>query len=185
MDYYILLSLRHGSGDDVFSLFQAKEEQAAVMTKAITTFHSFKELMIGIIVIAGVAAVGEELVFRGILQNLLWKGTNNIHLSIWITGFIFSAIHLQFYGLIPRMMLGVLFGYYYYWSRNIWIPILAHFFNNALTIILFHLHNIGVIQTDIEKQEQMPLQLIILSIVLSVIILYYYKKMASNLENNE
>lgn len=165
--------------------FQAKEEQAKVMTQAITTFHSTGELIVGIIVIAGIAAVGEELVFRGILQNLIWKGTNNIHIAIWLTGFIFSAIHIQFYGLIPRMMLGVLFGYYYYWSRNIWIPIIAHFFNNALTIILFHLHNIGIIQTDIESQEHMPLQLIVFSVVLSIIILYYYDKMASNLDNNE
>lgn len=169
--------------------FKAKEEAAKIMTQAITKFSGTGELLVGILVVAVVAGVGEELVFRGILQNLMWKGTNNIHIAIWVTGFIFSAFHLQFYGLIPRMLLGVLFGYYYYWSRNIWVPILAHFINNAVTVIGIHLYNTGGIQTNIEENVAMPWHTILFSVVLSAIILYYYKQMhqqtLKNLDSNE
>jgi membrane protease YdiL (CAAX protease family) len=164
--------------------FKAKEEAAKVMTQAITKFSGTGELLVGIFVVAVVAGVGEELVFRGIVQNLMWKGTNNIHIAIWVTGFIFSAFHLQFYGLIPRMLLGVLFGYYYYWSRNIWVPILAHFINNAVTVIGIHLYNTGEIKMNIEENEAMPWHTIFISVVLSAIILYYYKRMHQQMLDN-
>ncbi len=169
--------------------FKAKEEAARLMTQAITKFSGTGELIVGVFIVAIVAGVGEELVFRGILQNLMWKGTNNIHIAIWVTGFIFSAFHVQFYGLIPRFLLGVLFGYYYYWSRNIWVPILAHFINNAVTVIGIHMYNTGQIQTNIEENAVMPWYTILFSVVLSVIILYYYsrmhQRMLENLDLNE
>lgn len=87
-----------------------------------------------IIVIALTAAVSEELLFRGALQRIIGRWTENPHTVIWITAILFSAFHLQFYGFIPRMLLGAYFGYLLLWSKNIWLPICAHFFNNALTV---------------------------------------------------
>ncbi|MCP4521500.1 MAG: CPBP family intramembrane metalloprotease [Cytophagales bacterium] len=167
---------------DLEMWFKEKEEQAKVLTQILTTFHSPFELVLGVIVVAGFAAVGEELVFRGMLQNILWRGTKNIHIAIWVTGFIFSAIHLQFYGLIPRMILGVLFGYYYYWSRNLWVPIFAHFINNAFTVIALHLYKTGAIETNVEDNISIPFYSVMISVVLSAIILYYYKRMSKTSE---
>jgi membrane protease YdiL (CAAX protease family) len=43
---------------------------------------------------------------------------------------------MQFYGFFPRFALGVLLGYMYLWSGTLWLPILAHFINNAGAVIL-------------------------------------------------
>ena len=89
-----------------------------------------------IIVMALCAAVTEEFFFRGALQRIIEKWTNNHHKTIWITAILFSAFHLQFYGFIPRMLLGAFFGYLLYWTQSIWIPVFAHFVNNTFAIIV-------------------------------------------------
>ena len=76
-----------------------------------TDFNSTRSAL-GLLVIALLPAIGEELVFRGILQRELWRGTLNIHVAIWVSAAIFSAIHMQFYGFVPRLLLGALFGYF-------------------------------------------------------------------------
>ena len=93
-------------------------------------------LFVNIIVMAALPAICEEFLFRGTLQNLLEKKSSKPHLAIWITAIIFSAIHLQFYGFIPRMLLGAYLGYLLYWSRSLWLPVLAHFLHNALSILV-------------------------------------------------
>ena len=90
-------------------------------------------------------ALGEEFIFRGILQRLLKDWLKNIHVAIFITGFLFGAMHMQFYGLLPRMILGVIFGYLFYWSGSIWVPVFAHFINNSGAIVVSWLSNIGLI----------------------------------------
>lgn len=93
-----------------------------------------------IIVVALVAAVCEEFFFRGVLQQLFIRLSKNIHLGIWITAIIFSAIHLQFYGFIPRVILGALLGYTFVWTKSIWAAILMHFLNNALAVVFHYLY---------------------------------------------
>lgn len=97
---------------------------------------SLWDLLYTLLVIAVVPAIGEELLFRGYLQQKLCRWARNSHIAILITAFLFSFIHLDLQGIIPRFILGILLGYIYYWSRNLWIPILAHFVNNAQAVIL-------------------------------------------------
>ena len=111
-----------------------EEDRLAKITSLITAIDSVPELLLGILVIALLPAIGEELVFRGMIQQELWRGSRNIHLAIWTSAFIFSAIHVQFFGFIPRLLLGALFGYLYYWSGNLLIPMFSHFFNNAFAV---------------------------------------------------
>jgi len=114
-------------------------EQEATMEELINLLLGEKgitALLGNLIVIALTAAVTEEFFFRGALQRIVGKWTQNHHLIIWTAAFTFSAIHLQFYGFIPRVLLGAYFGYLLYWSRNIWIPVLAHFIHNAIAIIV-------------------------------------------------
>ena len=106
-------------------------------------------LIFNIILIAIIPALGEELFFRGALQGVMkaWKGAK---LAIWITAIIFSAIHLQFYGFVPRMLLGAFFGYLLFWSENIWLPIIAHFVNNVLAVIFYYFKFNGYQVPDID-----------------------------------
>ena len=62
-----------------------------------------------------------------------------IHIAIWITAFIFSAVHMQFYGFVPRMLLGALFGYMFVWTGSLWVPVLMHFVNNGIAVVVNYL----------------------------------------------
>jgi membrane protease YdiL (CAAX protease family) len=96
---------------------------------------SFNLLLLNVLMLAIIPALGEELVFRASLQKILGRWTGNYHLAIWLSAIIFSGIHFQFYGFFPRMFLGALFGYLLVWSGSIWLPILAHFLNNAMATV--------------------------------------------------
>jgi membrane protease YdiL (CAAX protease family) len=160
---------------------QQKEIALKELTEYLTGFNTLPQLLIGFVVIALIPAIGEELLFRGLIQPRMYRLTGNIHAAIWITGFIFSAIHLQFYGLIPRMLLGVLFGYLYIWSGNLWYPIIGHFTNNGFTLLLIYLHNRKTIDIDIEATSSVPVGTALLSGVVTLSILfalnrYYFRK---------
>jgi len=154
-----------------------KEKQLEVMTRNLTDLHGTGEFIFGLFVFAILPAIGEELVFRGIVQKKFYEASGNIHLAIWFTGFMFSAIHMQFYGLVPRMLLGVMFGYLYYWSKNLSIPMFAHFVNNGFTVLMLYLRNEGLIDIDIESTDGIPVNAALSSgLVVSVLLfgLYWY-----------
>ena len=109
---------------------------AELILEAFLKMNTFWDLLYTIIVIAVVPALGEELLFRGYLQQKIGKWLKNPQISIVIASFLFSAIHLDLQAIIPRFVLGVLLGYLYYWSGSLWLPILAHFVNNAQAVIL-------------------------------------------------
>jgi len=120
--------------------FKAKEETAARMTLALLQQHSVKDLILNIVFIAALAAVGEELLFRGVLQRLFIKIFKNHWTGIIIAAILFSAMHLQFYGFFPRLVLGIMLGLLYWYSGSLWVAILAHFMYNAGIIILAYLN---------------------------------------------
>ena len=103
---------------------------------AFLKMETFSDLLYTLIVVAVVPAIGEELIFRGYLQHKMGLKLGDMHMSILLTAFIFSIIHLHFDGLIPRFVLGILLGYFFYWGKSLWLPILAHFVNNAQGVIL-------------------------------------------------
>lgn len=152
------------------------EEQAEVLTQMMTRFDNKVDLGLALIVIAVVPAVGEELLFRGLIQNQLGGITKNAHVAIWLAAIIFSAFHFQFYGFVPRMLLGALFGYLYYWSGNLLVPIFAHLMNNGLTLILLYMYQHGAIEFDIESETSVPFTNIIFSLVLVVALIFYFRR---------
>jgi len=125
------------------------EEQAAVLTEKMLNIHSFNELLFNIFLIAMIPALGEELFFRATIQKILTQWRSAIW-GIWIAAFVFSAIHLQFYGFFPRMLLGAFFGYLLVWSGSLWLPIIAHFTNNAIAVIFYYLKFNGYQVVDID-----------------------------------
>lgn len=114
-----------------------KEQEAVAeqLTNMLLAGKGVVTLLFNLLVIAIAAGITEEFLFRGALQRVLSKWTSNHHLVIWTAAIVFSIFHMQFYGFLPRMLLGAYFGYLLYWSQNIWIPVFAHFINNAVVVI--------------------------------------------------
>jgi hypothetical protein len=164
------------------SWMQDKELEAKKLTELIAYYNNPMEFILGLLVIAVIPAIGEELLFRGIIQNELKQILRNPHLAIWISGFIFSFMHFQFYGFIPRMLLGVMFGYLYFWSGSLLIPILVHFINNGLTFILLNLYRNKVIGLNPESSDSFPVVSIMLSFIVFLFLLLTFKKIGTKKE---
>ncbi|MFT4735358.1 MAG: membrane protease YdiL (CAAX protease family) [Algoriphagus sp.] len=158
------------------AFFRGMEDSMAQLTEYLTNFDSLPKMLTGLVVIAVIAGIGEELIFRGLIQRKLYKGFGNPHVAIWVAALIFSAIHMQFYGFLPRIMLGALFGYFYLWTGNIWVPIAAHIFNNGFAVVIFYLSHTGVISTDLEELETFPMPAVLTSLVLTGGLMWYFQK---------
>lgn len=154
---------------------QEQEDQRAVLTEYLTVFDSMGYLILAILVIAVIPGVGEELLFRGFLQNIFQRIVKNDHAAVWISAFLFSAIHIQFYGLVPRMLLGALFGYLYLWSGNLLVPMIAHFVNNCVSLIALYTYQQGLTEIDVESTEAFPIVYIIIFSALFVASVLYFK----------
>jgi len=158
---------------------KAQEEKMKELTLYLTAFHTFEQFVLGFVVIAVIPGIGEELLFRGLLQNKLKQLFGNAHTAIWLSAIIFSAIHFQFYGFAPRMLLGAVFGYLYHWSGNLTYPMFAHFVNNGFTILIMYLYQQQKVDIDIEK-EQMPTDMVLISLMLTSVLLFLFYKIAQN-----
>lgn len=127
------------------------ERKAEVITKAFLITDSFWVYLLNIFMVAILPAIGEELIFRGILQRSLVELTRSRWIGILLTAALFSAIHLQFQGFIPRFALGVAFGYLLEVTGSIWVPIVAHFFNNAIAATGYMFMGLGAADSRIEN----------------------------------
>jgi uncharacterized protein len=152
------------------------EDNLGLLTKYMTDFSSRTKFYIALFVVAVLAGISEEFIFRGTLQNILLKSTNNHHIAIWISAIVFSAIHFQFYGFFPRMLLGAMFGYLYYWSQNIWVAAFAHFVNNGFTLLMVYLFQQKITKTNIETSQSVPLPIAFMSLLFTgVMLLWMYR----------
>ncbi len=154
-----------------------KETDAQKLTEAFLKMDTLGSLYFNILMIGILPSIGEELIFRGIFQRLFAEWTKNIHWGIIIAALLFSAMHMQFYGFLPRFLLGVLLGYLFYWSGSIWIPILGHFVNNTTAVILYYFYSDKMTE-NIENfgASQDSYVYLILGIVVVVPLLYLFYK---------
>jgi len=154
-----------------------QELKMEVMTKQLIVMNSIPALLINLIMLAIIPAFGEELIFRGGFQQIFTRWIGNYHVAIWLTAIIFSSIHFQFYGFLPRMFLGALFGYLLVWSGSLWLPIIGHFLNNALAVITAYWYQKQGISLDkmFEAEPSSPALIIISFILFIVSIRYFYK----------
>jgi len=170
---------------DLEKILKEKEEQLLVMTKYLTDFDNVGEFLMGLLVIGVFAGLGEEFLFRGVLQPKLHLYTGNPHVGIWLTALIFSAIHFQFYGFFPRMLLGAIFGYLYFYSGSLIYPIAAHIMNNAFTVILVYLNKLGKVNFDIEETDQVSISLALLGLLIMILGLKVFKEKNQQHSDNE
>ena len=120
---------------------RASEDQAAKLTEKFLMIDTTWQLIFTLIMVAVLPAVGEELMFRGILQRIFSEWSGNKQTGIWASAILFSAMHMQFYGFVPRMLLGVMLGYLFLWSGSLWLPIIAHFINNGAAVIASYMYS--------------------------------------------
>lgn len=133
-----------------------KERQAEQLTETFLKTRTLTGLSVNLLVVALIPAIGEELLFRVTGINLLKKLTGNVHAAVIITSFFFAFFHFQFFSFFPRFLLGILLGYLFVISRSIWIPIFAHFVNNASSVIIFYLYYNGSIKVSMEDFGATP-----------------------------
>jgi uncharacterized protein len=124
------------------------EDKAAELTKAFLDMKNPGNLIFNLFMIGLLPAIGEELVFRGIIQKIFHQWSRNAHVAVWTTAILFSAMHMQFYGFLPRMMLGAMLGYMLVWSGSLWLPILGHFINNGAAVIFSYMFQHGMTTID-------------------------------------
>lgn len=123
------------------------------MVEALLVMDSPWELLSTIVVVAILPALGEELIFRGIVQPQLQRWLRNHHSAIWLTALLFGIIHFQFEGLLPRMFLGAILGYLFYWSKSLWAPMAAHFFFNGIQVLAQYQFKDQINGADLESMK--------------------------------
>lgn len=155
---------------------RAKEEGMRVLTELLTRQRTLSELFFSLLVIALLPAIGEEITFRGIIQPTIGRWMGSRTAGIWIGAVLFSAIHMQFFGLIPRLLLGAAFGYLYAWSGRLWVPMAAHFVNNGLQIVLLYLFQHGHVSYDVGRDEPMSWFLVVPSVLLTAALLWWLRR---------
>lgn len=148
---------------------------------------SMAGLILNLLIIAVVAGLGEELFFRGCLQQIIQKIVKNQHFAVWIAAIVFSAMHFQFYGFIPRVLLGAVLGYMFVWSGTIWVPVVVHTVNNVIGVVLAFVYYGTPQYEDLSVYSlEKNMWITILSLIFTVIlIIFMYKKRYKTPENAE
>jgi len=158
-----------------------KEVTAEELTKIFVHAENFSGFVLNLFMIAILPAIGEELIFRGVIQKLFSESFNNVHWGVIIASILFSAFHLQFFGFIPRMLLGVFLGYLFVWSKNIWIPIFAHFVNNGAAVTAYYFLDEETVTKNLEEvgaTNETAIYTIVSVIVVGFLIYLFRKKVA-------
>ncbi|MGQ9620065.1 MAG: lysostaphin resistance A-like protein [Bacteroidales bacterium] len=152
-----------------------KEVRASEITNLLIKSPDGYTYMLNLLVMALVPAVSEEIMFRGVIQQVFKRIFSSVHWAVWITAIIFSAIHIQFYGFIPRLILGLIFGYLFVWTGNIIVPVAAHFFNNTITVTFSFVYGIEIIPYRIaEEKTRVLTEIPFIQIIAGSMILYYF-----------
>lgn len=156
---------------------KSTEERASRLTALLVTSSGIVTLCTNVFFVAVIPAFCEELLFRGTFQPLLAATLRSSHAGIWITAIIFSGIHLQFFGFLPRLILGLIFGYLFFWTGNLWYSIIAHFINNFVSVMAVYFYGWKTLSDQVGQNGKgnpvFPLTTVILS---AVILLYFWNE---------
>jgi membrane protease YdiL (CAAX protease family) len=165
---------------DLMEKIRQSDEQSWELMKSYLSTDNVWGLLFNVFMIALIPAIGEEFLFRGILQRIFREWFRSGHLAVWLAGILFSLAHYQFLGFMPRIILGVLFGYIFLWTGNIWFPVIAHFVNNAAGVIYYYLYLQERLGTDPQQigMQGNPLLFVFGSVVLTMIMLMVIQQLS-------
>lgn len=165
--------------ESIDQLFRNLEGEAEKLMTAFTATGTFWGLMVNLLMIGVIAAIGEEIIFRGLLQTLFQKIIRNHHIAIVVTAILFSAFHFQFFSFLPRFLLGVVLGYLFYYGQSIWYPIAAHFVNNTMGVLYYYFASRDGSEDMLEEigTSNMMQYMALISLVLTtfIFVLWYYQ----------
>lgn len=151
-----------------------KEEKANNLIDLLITSNTFLIMTLNLLIIAITPAIAEEFIFRGVFQKIFYGLFRSGHLAIWFTAFLFSTVHFQFFGFIPRFILGLVFGYLFFWSGTLWLPVISHFVNNAFPVVLAYIEGIDKLNAPIDVPLWKQAIGLPLPVFLGLAILYYF-----------
>jgi hypothetical protein len=151
------------------------EDEAAKISDSMMQMHGFGDMLFDLIFIGLLTAIVEEFLFRGCFQTIFMRWTKNTHAAVWITAILFSAFHQEFFSFLPRVFLGVMFGYFAAWSGSIWPAILGHFLNNGSVVVLTYLSQKRIINIDPNDSHTFTNWGYIISFALTLVLLIIYK----------
>jgi membrane protease YdiL (CAAX protease family) len=149
-------------------------KQVELLIGSYLAMDSFPEFLYNLFLLAILPAFAEEFFFRGVMQNLIIRTTNRVHLSVWITGLAFAIMHNQLFALLPLWILGSLLGYLKEWTGSLWTSIIAHFINNATIVIVMYFFDFNM--ADLESLSSPNALYLIGGIVLSAGIIFWFWK---------
>ncbi len=154
------------------------ENETKKLSDAMMAMNSFSAMIFNLLFIGLLTAIVEEVLFRGCLQTIFVRWTNSKHAAVWIVAILFSAFHMEFFGFLPRMFLGVLFGYFTVWSGSVWPSIWAHFVNNGTIVVITYLAGQKIVNIDVDDQHMFTNVIYAVSLVITVALLYFYHYIA-------
>ncbi len=152
------------------------EKQNELLTQAFLKGSGLNHLFANLLLMALLPAFCEELFFRGALQGYLSHWSGKPHVAIWVSAFIFSALHMEFLGFVPRLLMGAYLGYMYAWSGSLWVSILGHFFHNGLAIFAVWLGHNGFDTGVLAEEYHFPLWSALVSAAFTAGLIYWFKK---------
>lgn len=150
------------------------EDQAKKLSDTMMQMNTFWQMIFDLLFIGLLTAVVEEILFRGCFQTIFLRWTNNIHAAVWVSAILFSAMHLEFYGFLPRVLLGVLFGYFTAWSGSIWPAIWGHFINNGTVVVVTYLYQNKMISLSPDENQSFNNTAYLVSFIITLFLLFIY-----------
>lgn len=172
----VLYSLNLNQQIPLPEVLKSAEDQAMEALKGLLQMEHAGELLANLVLIALLPAIGEELVFRGVIQQQLMRRIANPWVAIFVSAVVFSAMHFQFEGFLPRVLLGFLLGWLYWRTRNFWVPVVGHFFNNGFQVIGQYLYGKELSTLDLEKDISVPWEFAAISTVMVFAVMQLFGK---------
>ncbi|MBV9960702.1 MAG: CPBP family intramembrane metalloprotease [Parafilimonas sp.] len=157
--------------------FKTKEQEYDKVVTGMAQMKTTSQYILSLIVIALMPAIFEEMLFRGALQPVMISLTKNVFIGIFLTGILFSAMHGSYYGFLPRLALGVIIGYIYYTSKNLWLSVCAHFLYNAIGITqMYAAIKQGSLNSDTVSNDVLPVYYGIIAAAALYWLFIFFKK---------
>lgn len=171
-------------------LMRDMEDSAADATEQLLDINTLWQFLSSVFVIGVMAGLSEEMLFRGAMQRTMQDSRLNTHAVVWITAIVFSAFHMQFFGFIPRMMLGAWLGYLLVWTRSLWVPIIAHTLNNSTVVFFSYMANKGIMPEDFGDNLGLPAPgafpwLAMLSLIASLALAFWASRSLTTTPSNQ
>lgn len=163
----------------IYDWMREKEDTAQKLTGILLQMKTVGSMIRNVILVGLLTAIAEEFMFRGVIQTIFTRWTKNHHAAIWITAILFSSFHMEFFGFLPRLMLGALLGYMVAWSGSIWPAVWGHFINNCTAVVVTYLYQHKKIKVNPDDQHLFNYKLYILSLIIVLFLLFMYHKLAT------